>query len=539
MGMPVKILMRSNRVVIVGAVLALIAAFGASGLPATGQADRSRLFTDIEEALNASDFAEVGRLGRQLLDATPDPAGPEAAFALASIAASEIVAGRNADAFGNLRRAYVNLIQASCRDQKYYFRPAYGIAGTLATRLPQAKLPLVRAVLEDVCNSIGTPEWTTGSLSRMAKGMRVAIASVLSTLCLVLGDAPAAEDFANAALYAAPAIEPGRDTLREPYSCGCIKGPSSQEPADRGWMTAERFHNEEVRANRVLCGHPLNAMALLAVIQAAAASTDPRRLGNAARDVEELLDRSEYTGSLLDYPEITKALGERLEAVRRSHPELWPPPKVSRPVSIAEVETDPALSPGTTVVVREFSKISKNYTIKRWYLHVRAQRPPKEKESRVIGTWWIYRWEDGALRLAGRAVCNAYPAMSADPLDLRIERLTFRDQYWSGSVGEFEYKKKVLDKVAQTLGRFFVSLELLGADVDELSEHRRDMFSHGLPWLGMPQKLVLLSMPMNHDAGVDRSLAWYRESGGIMNWTVYYTDYKVSKIIPRNRWKGR
>lgn len=99
--------------------------------------------------------------------------------------------------------------------------------------------------------------------------MSIVISSVLSTLCLALGDAPGAEKAANLAMSLAPEADPDVHVLPGQYSCGCIKGaPHEMEPIHENWQTTERFRDLEVRADRVRCAHPLRALALYAALRA-------------------------------------------------------------------------------------------------------------------------------------------------------------------------------------------------------------------------------------------------------------------------------
>jgi hypothetical protein len=519
-----------------GSIVCLVAAIGvfgamappASAPPAPRQADRAPLRAAVEKAWNSRDFIGLEKFSRQLLDSLPDPDGAEAAYPLAALATAEIVSGRPDDATEHLNRAFKNLIQASCKTQTYYFRQANATVAMILVSIPKERQPLFRDTLVRVLGFLYS--FPLPGDAEITRGVRIAVISGLSLLCQATGQNVAARAYADEALDGAPEVEPRMSALTSEYSCGCIKGLFYIPPRVMEY-SADDEHNEQVRAARVRCTHPQRAMALVAALNVALSSGDAVRLRKTAFAIEELLDRSAPTGSLLEYPELADGLQKWLEAAHRDRPGLWPVPKVSPPLALADAEADPALGKGSAYVKKRVNKAG-TYTYRSWRIHLRTERPKSGADESPVGTWWLYRWRDGALRIVGRAVCEAPPKRTKDPLDLWVQRLAL-ETFWTGNFFQ-EQNKTEADTAAKDLGTVFVARNIIGIDFDALPRHRLDMFEKGLPWAGMPQRLALISLQSIYDTHDRDQLYSYATSGTEYIWPVTFRDGKVASIVPRS-----
>jgi len=468
----------------------------ATGRSSAAQADRTALLTEIEATWRVGDFTRLGQLCQNYLGGVLDQDGAAAAFPLAGLAASEIIAGRNADAFGHLRKAFTNLIQDSCRKRIGFFQPAYLTAMMLLGTVPENRSPLFQAVMKDLLDSLESSPPASKDHSEMTRGMIIAIASNLTSRCLADGDMAGARAYADKAMALSPPVEPDRQTLRGDLSCGCILFSYSTMAGNFSGSVKD----ELVRTSRIQCFHPQRAMALFAAISVDSLSGDSDRLRQTAFAAEDLLDRGAPTGSFRDNGVLREMLEKALDSVRQSFPGYWPAPAAPESLSLAEVEGDPVLGEGRAVVLTRKWKKDSDYglTGTSYFIEIKARLPVSEVDRSPEGIWWVYRLEKGQLRGGGKVhgYKSSAPKRAGAMSDFHsISRLTEGlnlSGAWN-SERDTDAKAKAT-ALAEALTPCFISRELIGLDFEGLPPHRLALFMEGIPWVGMSTRLLRLNL---------------------------------------------
>lgn len=510
------------RLAAVGLSCSLAALMGVA-LQAAPQAGQEQLSAEIEKAWAAGDFPRLGKLSKALLDSLPDPDNAESAFPLTGLAASELAGGRNAEAFRHFRLAFTNLIQDSCRKQTAYFQQAWGMSALFLSEAPRNRIPVFRGLMEDILASLeSSPPSDVNDLTEMTRGVIIAIASTLSFRCLTDGDIAGAAAWADKAVALAPPVEPDRKTLQGEYSCGCIYFRYTDFiPSPQGGGAFLGLARDDVfRMSRVLCLHPQRAMALWAACSADLASGDKAKLRQRAYDIEDLLDRSAPTGSLRRSEMIQEALAKTLDAVRARFPEFWPAPALeSGQATLAEADARPDVGKGRAFVdTKKWKESRDGFKGTSYYVRVEALVPAAEDGQLPTGRWWVYRVVDGRLRIFGKVEYNVTgpPKRAGTSLEFTtIERLAegprfsgvFNTERDAGAKGQAE-------ALAASLSPCYISRRLIDPDYEGLLPHRRQLFLDGLPWVGMPARLLRLNTRFVRGEDPERSLHRFMELDG-------------------------
>jgi hypothetical protein len=134
-------------------------------------------------------------------------------------------------------------------------------------------------------------------------------------------------------------------------------------------------------------------------------------------------------------------------------------------------------------------------------------------------SWWLYRWEDGQLRIVGRARIWKQSKNLNDTGELIVERLALGN-LWSTTAFFAKYET---EKTFDLLGPVYCSQELLRADFEGLPAHRLQLFREGLPWIGMSERLIRINM---------RSC-----SKAILEWEKGANNFQDEQTIACNMWK--
>jgi hypothetical protein len=448
------------------------------------QADFERLAAEIEKAWQAKDFPRVEADSRKLLAAMPRLDSPEAVGILFYLSASETVAGRVKDAGAHLDQALENLALYSCRTQLFPYDLAGRIVSQSLYELPPGSRPHLQVVWNQAWENLARKGRETGPPINIYRGLATILASGLASLYQLSGAPSVAASYAGEALRTAPPVEIYDIPTESETICGCYKIETFKQFLEHA-PDSEGYH-EYVRTMFHLCSLPPRAWALLSAVSVYMQTNDLKRLRETAMELEDLHDRSLTTRSLESHNALSRQIDEVLALLKKKYPQFWQVPSGSGPSSLAEVESHPSLGRTGPPFVKKFKDGSWTY----WRILLEATLPPSMDRTVTDQPWWLYRWEEGRLRVVGRARTFKGSKRPKDTWELHVERLALGSYWYVGSCSS-EY---IAGDARDLLGPVFCSRELLGSDVEALPAHRVQLFREGLPWTGMSERLMRINM---------------------------------------------